>query len=119
MGGDQEGGVEQREIKEEIMAILFRLHAKAHQEFIEAFEWYELRQEGLGHRFMDNVESRLHQISLHPEYYGKHYSNFRQVKVEGFPYMIVYEFFPRKKVIHILAIYHQRRQTKGRYRRMR
>jgi plasmid stabilization system protein ParE len=100
------------------MPIPYRLHEEAHREFIDAFEWYELRQEGLGQRFMANVETRLLQISLHPEYYGKHHLNFRQVKVEGFPYMIVYEFFPRKKIIYILAIYHQRRSPKGRYRRM-
>jgi len=101
------------------MAIPYRLHKEAHREFIDAFEWYEFRQEGLGRRFMENVERRLRQISVHPEYYGKHHLNFRQVKVDEFPYMIVYEYFPRKKIIYILAIYHQRRRPKGRYRRMR
>ena len=101
------------------MAFPYRLHEAAHSEFIDAFEWYEVRREGLGHRFMENVENRFRQISLHPEYYGKHHKNYRQVKVEEFPYMIVYEFFPRKKVVHITAIYHSKRKPKGRYRRIR
>jgi hypothetical protein len=101
------------------MAFPYRFHEEAHHEFVEAFEWYELRQDGLGLRFMDNVEKRLQQIGIHPEYYGKQKGNFRQAKVEEFPYMVVYEFFPRKKIIYILAIYHQRRRPKGRFRRMR
>jgi len=50
---------------------------------------------------MDSVEKRLQQISKHPEYYGKKQnSNFREVKVENFPYMIVYEFLKQKGLIH-------------------
>jgi plasmid stabilization system protein ParE len=101
------------------MPFSYRLHEEAHQEFIEAYEWYELRQTGLGVRFMERVEDRLLEISDHPEYYGKHHGNYRQVKVEEFPYVIVYEFLSRKKVINILAIYHVKRRKKGRYRKMR
>lgn len=99
------------------MPFPYRLHEKAHLEFVEAFEWYEMRQTGLGVRFMENVEQRLLQISDHPEYYGKHYRNYRQVKVEEFPYVIVYEYFPRKKSIFVVAIYHIKRRKKGRHRR--
>lgn len=97
----------------------FRLHAQAHEEYIEAYEWYELKQPGLGNRFMNCVEKRLQQISEHPEYYGKRHSHFREAKVENFPYMIVYEFFRRKQQIHIAAIYHSKRNPKKKYRRVR
>jgi hypothetical protein len=45
-------------------------------------------------------------------------SNFREAKVENFPYMIVYEFFKQKQMIHIAAIYHNKRNPKGKYRRL-
>ena len=101
------------------MSYPYRLHAQAHVEYIEAYEWYELRQPGLGNRFMNAVEKRLKQISQHPEYFGKRHTHFRETKVENFPYLIVYEFFKRKRLIHIAAIYHSSRSLKGKYRRMR
>lgn len=100
------------------MSYTFLLNEKAHDEFIEAVEWYELRQTGLGFRFMESVEKRLHQISEHPEYFGKKKGNFREAKVESFPYKIVYEFFNRNQLIHIAAIYHSKRNPKRKYRRM-
>ena len=79
------------------MAFQYRLHERAHEEYIEAHRWYEQKQKGLGDRFMNSVEKRLQQISEHPEYYGKRKNtNFREAKVENFPYVIVYEFFKRK-----------------------
>jgi len=93
------------------------LHELAHEEYIEAYEWYELRQQGLGDRFMNAVEKRLQQISEHPEYFSKRKANFREAKVPNFPYMIVFEFLKRKKAIHIAAIYHSKRNPKRKYRR--
>lgn len=99
------------------MAYPLELHEEAHEEYIEAYAWYEKKQKGLGDRFMNSVEKRLRQISEHPEYYSrKQNSNYREVKVESFPYMTVYEFFLRKKLIHIAAIYHSKRNPKRKYR---
>jgi len=41
------------------MAYPFRLHEQAHEEYIEAYVWYEQRQKGLGDGFMNSVEKRL------------------------------------------------------------
>jgi plasmid stabilization system protein ParE len=68
---------------------------------------------------MNSVEKRLQQISEHPEYFGRRKHNrFREAKVEHFPYMIVYEFFKQKGIIHIAAIYHSSRRPRGKYRSM-
>jgi plasmid stabilization system protein ParE len=98
------------------MANHFRLHEKAHHEYIEAYVWYELKQTGLGERFMSSVEKKLQQIVEHPEHYGKRNGNYREAKVENFPFMIVYEFFKSKQLIHIAAIYHGKRNPKLKYR---
>jgi plasmid stabilization system protein ParE len=101
------------------MAFSYRLNSQAHEEYIEAYEWYEQKQPGLGNRFMNSVENRLKQISEHPEYFGKRkHHRFREAKVEDFPYMIVYEFFKQKRIIHIAAIYHSSRKPGGKNRRM-
>lgn len=100
------------------MAYPYRLHQKAHEEYLDAYEWYELRQAGLGTRFMQSVETTLAQISNHPEYFSKRKGNYRAVKVKRFPYSIVYEFFPRKQFIHIASIYHGKRNPAKKYRRI-
>ena len=101
------------------MAYQYRIHELAHIEYIGAHKWYELKQAGLGTRFMSCVERRLQQISEHPEYFSKKQDNYRIAKVENFPYYIVYEFFKRKQFIHIAAIYHGRRHPKRKFRKLR
>jgi plasmid stabilization system protein ParE len=101
------------------MSYPLKFNAEAHNEYIDAYYWYELIREGLGDRFMNSVEKRLHQICEHPQYYSsKQNTRYREVKIENFPYMIVYEFFPRKKLIHIAAIYHCSRNPRKKYRRL-
>jgi plasmid stabilization system protein ParE len=96
------------------MAYPYRFNEYSYNEYIEAFEWYELKEQGLGIRFMNSVEQRLMQISLHPEYYGKRHSKFRK-KVQDFPYMIVFEFLKNKKMLHIVAVYHSKRDSRHRW----
>jgi plasmid stabilization system protein ParE len=66
---------------------------------------------------MNAVEKKLQEIAAHPEYYNKKHGNFREVKVADFPYMIVYEFYKNKSLIHISAIHHSKRNPKRKYRR--
>ncbi|MEJ7822346.1 MAG: type II toxin-antitoxin system RelE/ParE family toxin [Chitinophagaceae bacterium] len=99
------------------MVYAYRLHEQAHEEYINAYCWYEIKQKGLGERFMKCVEKRLNQISEHPEYYSKIQGKYRAVKVENFPYTIIYEFFRQKQFIHIAAIYHTKRNPKSKFRR--
>ena len=100
------------------MAYDLRLHEKAYEEYIAAYEWYEMSRKGLGERFMNCVEERLQQISEHPEYFGKRQGNYRAVKVQHFPYLIVYEFFKRKALIHIAAIYHGKKNLRRKFRKL-
>lgn len=99
------------------MAFQYKLHQAAHEEYINAYEWYELRQNGLGDKFMIAVEKRIFQISENPEYFSLLQGRFRQVKIEGFPFILAYEFFPQRKLIHIASIYHVRRNPRKKFRK--
>jgi len=72
----------------------------------------------LGDEFMKAVESRLDKIAKHPEYYSKVQGNYRQVKVSNFPYVIVYEIFKQKQIVHIAAIFHGKRNPTLKYRKL-
>ncbi|MGN6475925.1 MAG: type II toxin-antitoxin system RelE/ParE family toxin [Flavipsychrobacter sp.] len=99
------------------MPFTYQLHEEAYHEFIEAYEWYEIREPGLGKRFMGAVENCLNKISLNPELHTKVYRNFRQAEVPYFPFTVVYEFYPKRAFIHIAAIHHTKRNPKGKFRR--
>ena len=99
------------------MAHPYKIHQKAHEEYLDAYEWYEMKQDGLGDKFMAAVEKRLVHISNNPEYYSIFVGRYRQVKVDGFPFVVVYEYFPRLKRIHIAAISHYKRNPKFRIRK--
>ena len=101
------------------MAYQLKLHERAYEEYIQAYEWYEQRRIGLGEKFSIKVEEKLSQIIQNPQFYSKRQdNNFREVKVENFPYLIVYEIFDRKDLIHIAAIYHYKRNPKRKYRKL-
>ena len=95
----------------------FKIHELAYKEYIEGYLWYEAINIDLGNRFMLAVERKIKQIVENPEYFSRLRSNYRNAKVEGFPYTIVYEFFPRLNIIHIAAIFHTKRNPKKKYRK--
>ena len=45
------------------MPFSLRLNQQAHEEFMQAYEWYEEKRSGLGIQFLASVEKRLQQIS--------------------------------------------------------
>lgn len=100
--------------------MLLTLHPAAQEEFLTAFEWYENQQKGLGIDFMNCVEKRLNQIIENPTFYSKkQHTKFREVRIERFPFIIVYDYKVRKAEIFILAIYHAKRNPLKKYRRSR
>lgn len=89
----------------------------AHIEYIEAYEWYEGRQVGLGERFMLHVEETLDYISNYPLHYSIKKARFREAKVSVFPFQIVYEASEKYKTVYVSAIYHSKRNPKKKYRK--
>ena len=92
-------------------------HPEADREYIEAYQWYEKEQKGLGARFERMVGFYIQKIIDAPENY--HYSKdpYREVSTEIFPYVIVYKINKRKKLIFVSAIYHTKRNPKYKYRK--
>jgi len=50
------------------MSYAIVLSALAEKEIDSSFNWYEDRLQGLGNRFLDNIEKAFRQISLHPSF---------------------------------------------------
>ncbi len=99
------------------MAYTLQFHEAASKEFVDAVAWYEKQQKGLGKKFIKDFESVLEKLLDNPVYYSKITKHFRQIKVENFPFTIVYEVYPRKSLIHVAAVHHTKRHPKRRFRK--
>ncbi len=69
------------------------LTEKAMLDEMTAFQYYEGIRHGLGEKFLESLENRYAALSEHPGYYSYSDNNntIRDVAVEGFPYLIIYE----------------------------
>lgn len=75
----------------------------AKRDIAEAMAWYEKKQEGLGRRFLDAVDSAIEKIALNPLGYPAFRRDNRRCNLEKFPYAL---FFKVKDDVIIVACLH-------------
>lgn len=94
------------------------LHPEVETDYNEAYHWYELKQAGLGERFLLSVRNLLDFIKTSPEAYSsKSRKRYREAKVKDFPYLIVYVIYAKEKAIFVSAIHHQKMNPDRKYRK--
>jgi len=81
----------------------------------KAYDWYEEQQTGLGDRFLNELEECYDKIESMPEIYAKIKSNFRQIILPVFPYVIVFEIL--KNDIVVYAVFHTSRNPRKKFKR--
>ncbi len=101
------------------MKCRIELHSGAQKELTEAFQWYEERSPGLGVRFIEAVNKKFIELGKYPDRYAKRKSEFREVSTNIFPYIIIYEFLSKEKVVFVSYVFHSKRNPKLKYRRKR
>ena len=79
----------------------------------EAYQYYELQQQGLGDRFLSELEKRFIVISEHPEYYSYIDSRqlLRDVIIANFPYVVVYAVIDGEVRVYAICLTHKRSRT--------
>ena len=82
------------------------LSDRAKQELLQAYNWYEDQQLGLGDRFRATALDRINKILQNPELFSTKHGLFREVRVAVFPYVIVYKINKKKKRIVITSVFH-------------
>jgi plasmid stabilization system protein ParE len=82
---------------------------------IEAYEWYNEQQIGLGDLFLNELESYYDKLEELPLAYSKIKKNFRQAVLHKFPYVIVFEVI--KKEVVIYSIFHTSRNPRKKFKR--
>lgn len=83
------------------------LSPEAQTDYDEAFDWYEMRQRGLGVRFATAVERVFNSIAAMPNMHAVVYKNLRKAVVRTFPYSIFYQVEPNQ--VLVVSVFHGRR----------
>jgi hypothetical protein len=92
-------------------------HPGARLEIVEAFEWYELHQSGLGIRFQSALANAEEFIRRHPQLGTPGRSGVRKRSLKTFPYNLIYSEEPN--AVLVLALAHFSRRPRYWHRRLR
>lgn len=87
---------------------------KARRELVEAREWYEKKQSGLGIKFEQAFLDKVGLICNNPIHYPIK-KGFHEARIDDFPYLIVYKIIKSKSLIYITSIFHTSRHPKGKH----
>jgi toxin ParE1/3/4 len=83
-------------------------HPEAEIEFIEAVEYYEDCQQGLGHDFAIEVNLTIERLLLYPEAWPEIDEDIRRILLKRYPYGILYSI--KDDNIFILAMMNLHRE---------
>lgn len=84
----------------------------------EAYNYYEDEQTGLGEDFLDEVEAKYKKLTESPHNYGfiDDQTIIRDVKVDRFPYVVVFEIIDDSVVVY--SVHNTYRHPKRRLRKV-
>jgi len=74
---------------------------------LEAYLYYESKSDGLGEKFITSLQNAYDQISLNPKQYSfiDKRKKLRDVKLNGFPYVVIYDVDGKKLPFMLLTIH--------------
>lgn len=73
---------------------------EAQLEIIEAFVYYEKKQNGLGDLFLEHLDSYFKWIENSPFHFSEKRKPFREAVVKRFPYLIIYEVLENEVIVY-------------------
>jgi plasmid stabilization system protein ParE len=99
------------------MSLRYRLIDAAQQDYEEAVLWYAERSVTAAENFVVAIDNTLQTICAHPTRWRNEYKNFYELGVKKYPYTIIYAIEDTDLVV-VISIYHQKRNPKKKYRKM-
>ncbi|MCB9034582.1 MAG: type II toxin-antitoxin system RelE/ParE family toxin [Chitinophagales bacterium] len=89
------------------------IEEQAREDLKDAMFWYEEQLENLGVQLLQEVRKSIQFIVENPKHFRKIAKEYRQTKINIFPYVIVYELINNKIVI--FRIFHTSRNPKHKF----
>jgi len=88
--------------------VRYVFHPETNNEFVKAVEYYEEREQGLGHDFAVEIYSTIERILAHPKAWPVIEEDIRRSLVRRFPYGILYA--EDGEEIFVVAVMHLQRE---------
>jgi plasmid stabilization system protein ParE len=85
-----------------------RVSPRAQNDIIEAIAYYQERSLEAQKHFIQSVQECYKRLGINPNY-ALRYKNVRSVKINKFPYSLLFEILEDKKTIEILSCFHNKR----------
>jgi plasmid stabilization system protein ParE len=82
------------------MGFSIEIQIEALRDLRDAFDWYEQQREGLGYEFLAEIETCYQKLVVNPEHYSYLNENFRRVKANRFPYLLIYEIEDSRVIVN-------------------
>ncbi|MFL5748656.1 MAG: type II toxin-antitoxin system RelE/ParE family toxin, partial [Niastella sp.] len=75
--------------------------------------WYEQQSQGLGERFIGELEVLFHKITVNPQHYKVARSVFRQAAIKSFPFVVYFEIVNNSIVVY--SVFHTKRRPNKKF----
>ena len=82
------------------MIFTLEIKQEADLEIIEAYQYYENKQSGLGEKFLKQLDLYLEKICQNPKHFAIKRKNYREVYLRKFPYLIIFEIEKMKIIVY-------------------
>ena len=86
-------------------------------DLVQAVDWYNDRQNGLGTRFFNKVKKQTAKLSTSALLFAVRYDDVRCMCVEKFPYLVHYRVNQKTLTVRVEALLHTSRDPKIWYER--
>jgi len=86
-------------------------------DLVDAVDWYNDRQIGLGTRFFNKVKKQTTKLSTSALHFAVRYDDVRCMRIEKFPYLVHYRVNKQTLTVKIEALFHTSRDPKIWYER--
>lgn len=80
---------------------------EANREIIDSYLYYEAKSEGLGEKFLGNLDVYFDRIQKYPKHYQIKRKPYREVFLKNFPFLIIYEIIENNIIVY--AVFHSSR----------
>jgi hypothetical protein len=81
-------------------------------DLVQAVDWYNDKQAGLGDRFLMNVTKQTAQLSASALHYSVKYDDIRCFCIKRFPFVVHYRIHEPSKTVRVEALFHTSRDPK-------
>ena len=97
------------------MGYKIEIKEEALEDIRSVFQYYEKAVEGLGDDFLSELDEYISIVEDNPYLFEEKHKPFREVKINRFPYLIIYEIEEEKVIIY--AVFHTSRSPKKKYKK--